>query len=243
MMNPIRNRHTSRKLAHGEAENGSAVVEGAMIFGLFFFLIFAIIEFGMFFMAWTTGRNAATESAHEAAVAGADGRSDFYAMDAVRANLNRLGGSLDYLIVYRAKSIKATAPIECINEAESKRTVSATAQLDPVGVFIDNNGGSNVELFNWSGSARPKVACNIYYRRHLALIKESFGYDKLAIEAGNPPSADRYWPANKRIDKLIGPVDLLGIHVSQSYASTTGIIPSRRLNHDAVIQIESRTSQ
>ncbi len=226
-----------------QAEDGSAIVEGAMVFGLFFFLIFAIIEFGLFFVSWSTGRNAATEAAHEAAVSGTDSKADFSAINTVRNQLTQMRGSLDYVIIYRAKSITDRPPVECVNEAEAKRIVPPGDELKPVGVFIDDAGLQNVEAFIWTDVPRPRVACNIYYARHLALVDTDFGYNKAAIEGGSTPSADRFWPAPNRVDKLIGPVDLLGVQVSQTYKSATGMIPTRRLRHNSIIQIESRTAQ
>jgi TadE-like protein len=236
-----RSRARRKAARRTRSESGAAVVEGAMIFGLFFFLLFAIIEFGLFFMSWNTGRNAATEAAHQAAIVGKASDADYAALLAVRGNLERLGPEFDYMIVFRANGIKDQVPQACVAAAEAGRGV--TDPFVPTGVFqfSDGTGPKTVETFNWSDNPRPEVACNVYYRRHLTLPDGAFRYDRDNVDkVPSEPSLDRFWPGGFRVDRMNGPVDFLGIHIATTYGTATGLLSNRRFVHTSIIQIESR---
>jgi hypothetical protein len=222
------------------SENGAAVTEGALVFLLFFGLILAVIEFGVFFMFWSTGRNAASESAHEAAVVGADSAADFATLRAARTQLNQIGGRLDYFIIYRASSIREEVPAECLAAAEAgKNNLSATA---PHGYFQTKDGQTSVEAFDWRTTDRPKIACNVYYRRNVSLAvpngEAPFRYN--VDDVATTPSLDRFWPGGFRTDWITGPVDYVGIYIQTRYTTLTGIVPSRVVKHRAIVQIEPK---
>jgi Flp pilus assembly protein TadG len=219
------------------------MVEGALVFGIFMTIVLAIIEFGLFFMFWSSGRNASSEAAHEAALAGRSGGADYSALYSIRNQITQLKSRADYVIVYRAKGIKNTVPAQCIAAAEAGK-----GNTDPgkaVGVFIDDVGGTNVETYAWEDKTkRPQVACNVYYSRTLDYIpgaKERFVYNVQQAENGNA-SLDRFWPGQRRRDWINGPVDFVGIYVQTQYNSATGIVPSRKVKHNSIIQIEPRST-
>ncbi len=222
-------------------ERGAAVVEGALVFGLFMFIIFMIIEFGMFFRAWSTGRNAATEAAHLSSVAGRAGDADYQAMRSVRQTLSQLQNKADYIIIYRASGIKSTVPPECIEQAEmGKADIANGDLLIPHGKF--KSGAHTVETFPWDGDLRPEIACNIYYPEQIqTLAKDAFVYERDEITSVPPePSLDRFWPGGYRVDRLTGPVDFLGVYMQHVFTSPTGLLGERTLKHNSIIQIESR---
>jgi hypothetical protein len=231
------------------SEIGAAIVEGALVFGIFVMIIFAIIEFGFFFMFWSNGRNGASEAAHELAIAGKSNNSDYSGLYAARSQLKQAGGAMDYFIVYRAKNIKSTVPQQCLDAAESGRSAPL---LTPVGFFDPGiaNAGKPIESatdgvgFPWD-TAVPNVACNIYYPRTLSLMneKDAFEYNLLKATTLNDPGLSRFWPSTRRRDSLNGPVDFVGVYIQTSYHSMTGIVPSRKVNHNAVVQIEPRSTQ
>jgi Flp pilus assembly protein TadG len=247
MMKPMMmTKRASTRLAQRRDEQGAAVVEGALVFGIFMTIVLGLIEFGLFFMFWSSGRNATSEAAHEAALAGKASAADFSALYSIRSQLKTLGGRAEYVIVYRAKSIKDTVPPECLTAAETGK--SLTNPDTPVGDFTDNAGGKNVETFTWeSKSKRPQLACNVYYPRMMAALsapatsKDKYTYNVDQAVAGNP-SLDRFWPGQRRRDSITGPVDYVGIYIRTQYTSATGIIPSRKVNHNSIIQIEPRST-
>jgi TadE-like protein len=234
----IRPFHLALKRRRSNEEKGAAVVEGALVFGMFFLLIFGLIETGLYFMSWSTGRNATTEAAHQAALDGRSSDADYSALRSVKKTVQDLGGSFNYLIVYRANGIKDSPPQKCLDLAEAGRNDGAPDT--PHGWFEAPDGSHSVETFDWVSGPRPKIACNIYYRSAFDKPVGAFIYDRTAIVGGADPSLDRFWPGGYRIDRLNGPVDFLGVYVSNKYNSTTGIIPSRQVRHNSIIQIESR---
>jgi TadE-like protein len=226
-------------------ERGAAVVEGALVFGIFVMLIFGLMEFGLFFMFWSTGRNGTSEVAHEVAVAGRSNLADYSGLMSVRSQARTLKGRLRYIVVFRADSIKAPIPPECLAEAESKIT-DGSAATTPHGYFFGEASGDTVETFNWD-QKRPKVACNIYYPKNIELLptgKNSFIYER-PCATNCPaiavlPSLDKFWPGGLRTDWINGPVDYVGVYTSTQYTSVTGIISSRKVTHLSKIQIEPR---
>jgi hypothetical protein len=229
-----------RRRKANQEESGTTVVEGALVFALFFGLVLAVIEFGLFFLFWSTGRNAASESAHEAAVVGSNSSADYVALKSVRKQLNDIGGRLDYFIIYRAKGIKDTVPQSCLDAAEAGKSTGGPNA--PHGVF-SGGGSTSVETFDWFGSVRPDVACNIYYRRNLDLIPDNenaFVYNPDPAALAATPSLDRNWPGGFRTDWITGPVDYVGIYIQARYYTATGIVPSRIVKHRAIVQIEPK---
>jgi Flp pilus assembly protein TadG len=224
-------------------ESGTTVVEGALVFGIFMTLVLAIVEFGNFFLFWSTGRNAASEGGHDLAIAGSAVGADYEAMRQVKSRLNRLGNNVDYVIVYRAKNVNEKVPLECIAQAEANRTVSdPNPQLLPTGYFRAG-ASTDPNTFNWLGNVRPDVACNVYYPRNLSLIpghKEAFTHNPSTT--ATTPSLDKFWPGNYRTDWISGPVDYGAVYIQTRYDSLTGIIPTRKVAHRAVVQIEPKKS-
>jgi TadE-like protein len=234
------------RLHQQRSESGAAVVEGALIFGIFMSIILAIIEFGIFFMFWSGGHNAASETAHEISIAGKSSSADYSGLYASSTALKHLGGRVDYVIVYRAKTLKSTVPQACIEAAKAGKSDSNA--LKPYGVFVPPAGyvppsgatlPTTVENFDWDGTP-AETACNVYYPRSLAMPKSAFTYDLTTLAAN--PSLDRFWPGPKRRDSINGPVDCVGVYIQTDYVSTTGIVPTRKITHNAVIQIEPRRS-
>jgi TadE-like protein len=231
---------TQHKRVMKRSESGAAIVEGALVFGIFVMIIFAIIEFGFFFMFWSTGRNGASEAAHEIAIAGKANFADYAGLEAARTQLKRTGKSIDFIIIYRAKNIKDVVPPSCVAEAVSK---AGGSNLTPVGVFNPSPNAGTPETFPWK-TAVPAVACNIYYPSSLDLIpdgKLAFDYSSVKVAAGTP-GLSSFWPATKRRDSLNGPVDFAGLYIRCTYNSLTGIVPTRKVNHNAIVQLEPRST-
>ena len=221
-----------------EDERGAAMVEGALVFGIFMAIVLSLIEFGVFFMHWSTGRNAASEGAHEIAIAGRSNTADYSAIRAVKKQVNALGGKIDYVIVYRAKNIKDSVPPACLAAAEAGK--SGTDASEPHGVFVAPDGSPTPEAFDWVNK-RATIACNIYYKRNLDLVPASMGsfiYDRNTVTTN--PSLDRYWPGGFRTDWMNGPVDCVGFYMQTTYQSVTGVVPTRKVRHNTIIQIEPR---
>jgi Flp pilus assembly protein TadG len=114
-------------------ERGATVVEAALVTPLFFFIIFALIELGPYFRQWSASKSAASEGGRAATTGGAASRTDGDMMSALRTPISHLGDNLDYVIVFRAASIKDEVPTQCVYAAEQGKT---SAPGTKVGVFV-----------------------------------------------------------------------------------------------------------
>jgi hypothetical protein len=225
-------------------ESGTTVVEGALIFSIFLMLVMAVLEFGFFFMFWSTGRSTVTEGGHELGIGGSSALSDYDALKGIRTPILRLGDKVNYIIVYRAKNISTPVPPECITAAEAGLAdTSALAAFTPYGYF-SAPGESDPQNFNWFGPVRPSVACNVYFPRTYDILKthKSSFITNLNPLPGDVDGLDKFWPGAARTDWISGPIDYAGIYVNTTYRSMTGIIPSRTVSHRSIVPIEPKKS-
>jgi hypothetical protein len=229
-------------------ERGAAVVEAAFVTPLFFMLILAIFEFGPLFFQWGSVKNGVSEGVRLASITGSSASSDYDTIQSMRNSLKNLGSQLDYVIVYKAQTIKAAPPAACKAAAEAGMTgVSATAA---VGVFSAGNSPLGVpwtvETFDF-GAPRaltdpPIIACNVYYRRMFDTPQAAWIYDR-ALALPVPPaipqfSLDRYYPGSVRVDYQSGPQDFVGVYVQSQYKSPTGMFGARKVRNFGVVRIE-----
>jgi TadE-like protein len=231
-----------RRKQHNE-ESGAAIVEGALVFGLFMFIILALIEFGLYFMSWSTGRNATTEGAHHAAVSGRSADADYGALHAMREQLKSSNG-VRFVIIYHANTVSDKVPSECLAEAEAR--INDNVLTKAHGVFTEPSGVNDPDTYDWNDrTQRPLIACNIYYPYQIMAANQSNlgAFIYVRPSAGDPASTslDRFWPGEYRIDRMNGPVDFLGVYTSAYYKSATGLLGTRPLVHNSIIQIESRS--
>jgi len=68
-------------------EHGATVVEAAIVYGLFFLALFAVLEFGLAFKNWLSVSHAAREGARAGATYGDDPRADIQILRGVAATL------------------------------------------------------------------------------------------------------------------------------------------------------------
>jgi Flp pilus assembly protein TadG len=234
-----------------DAERGATVVEAALVTPLFVFILFALVELGPLFQQWSTGKNAATEGGRMGATAGSSVTADWETFRELRNSLTKLGGNLDYAIIFRAGQIRDDVPQECIAAAEANRQ---TALTTPVGVFqadasspvITDHTNHAVEDFDWNSGTPPRIACTVLYQRHFQGITSSipFVYDRAKVLATAPDtpeySLNRFWPSQFRVDYLNGPQDYVGIYVQSRYYGPTGILKTRVLKNTSINQIEPK---
>jgi Flp pilus assembly protein TadG len=232
-------------------ERGATVVEAALITPLFVFILFALMEIGPLFSQWSSGKNAATESGRMAATAGAAVTADWDTFREVRKSARKLGTNLDYVIVFRAASVRTEVPPECIATADANKNAPS---LQPVGAFrataapplVTDYTSHAVENFDWNSGAAVNLACYVLYPRQLDAITNSgpFIYERSKVLATAPAipeySLNRFWPGQLRVDYLNGPQDYVGIYVQSRYVGPTGILSSRVIRSTSINQIEPK---
>jgi Flp pilus assembly protein TadG len=235
------------------SEDGATVVEAAFVTPLFVFILFALVELGPFFQQWSSSKNGAAEGGRMATAAGTSERADYDLLVEMRNSLRAVGKNLDYVIVFRAKTIKDNVPQSCVDAAEAGRW-AATAT--PVGAFqasktspiVTDYTSTAIESFSWGGASAPNLACFVLYQRHFDEVRTPgpFTYERARVVAVPPEipvySLNRFWPSQYRIDYLNGPQDYVGVYVQSSYYSPTGILQSRKIRTTSVNQIEPKTT-
>jgi hypothetical protein len=246
---PVRSVLRSRR----RREDGATVVEAAFVTPLFVFILFALVELGPFFQQWSSSKNGAAEGGRMATAAGTSERADYDLLVEMRNSLKNVGKNLDYVIVFRAKTIKDNVPDECVNAAEAGRdlltaTPVGAFQGEPTDPVTTDYAATAVESFNWGGNGAPNLACFVLYQRHFNEVRSpgAFIYERARIVVSPPDvpvySLNRYWPSQYRIDYLNGPQDYVGVYVQSTYYSPTGIVKTRKIRSTTVNQIEPKTT-
>jgi hypothetical protein len=223
-----------------QEESGAVAVEGALVFGIFALLIFGIIEFGLFFMFWSTGRSATTEAAHELGVNGTEALADRNALFEVRNQLRRIENNIEYVIVYRAQTILDPVPNKCIEAAELGKIDPDQDPTKPHGYF-KAGAETDPRSFDWADAeVRPDVACNVYFTRNLQILDDNPEAFITNLNEPDGDGLDAFWPSSKRTDWITGPVDYGVVYVKTTYKTVSGIVPTRSVTHRAVVQIEPK---
>ena len=89
----------------GSGERGATLVEAAIIYGLLFTTLFAVVEFGLAFKDWLSVSHAAREGARAGATFGNDPSSDILVLDGVEDTLVPIGLSPgDEVTIFRANN-------------------------------------------------------------------------------------------------------------------------------------------
>jgi hypothetical protein len=243
----------SLRRARHHNETGATVVEAAFVTPLFVFILFALVELGPFFQQWSSSKNGAAEGGRMATAAGTSERADYDLLVEMRNSLRSVGKNLDYVIVYRAKTIKDNVPQACVDAAEAGRwaptaTPVGAFQADKNAPIVTDHTNTAIESFNWGGTSAPSLACFVLYQRHFNEIRTPgpFTYERARVIAVPPDlpvySLNRFWPSQYRIDYLNGPQDYVGVHVQSTYYSPTGILGTRKIRSTSVNQIEPKTT-
>jgi TadE-like protein len=108
--------NSKRNSPLAEIERGAAVVEGALILPIFVALIFGIIEAGSMFLNMSSVRSASRNGARQASASASSAVADQDTLVAAGKSLSSLVGSLEGVIIFKASSINAKVPAECLAE-------------------------------------------------------------------------------------------------------------------------------
>lgn len=91
-----------------DKERGATLVEAAISFGIFFLVLFAIVEFGLAFKDWLSVSQATREGARAGATFGGDLSTDIKVLDGVEDALVVHGWSSgDQVLIFRANNPSA----------------------------------------------------------------------------------------------------------------------------------------
>ncbi len=191
-------------------ETGASIVEAAIVAPLFFLFVFAIIEVGVFLYNANAVSNASRDAAREGSTWAAGPLADYNILRAANRSLGVLAARTDAVIVFKASGPNGVVPPACVTAIPtSSRGVSDT--------------------------------CTIYRLSDLKTMDEtSFGWSDLNTPLQNAGKLDVNWPATKRVEEVTGLVqpDWVGVYVQANHKSLSGVVPSRKIRHTSIAQIE-----
>lgn len=135
---------TSRRRRQGSGERGVALLETAIIAPVFFLLIFAVFEFGLFFRDSLTLSDAAADAARIGAIIGQDSDStivnaDFQMMKKIREATASIDvGNIERIVFFQATGSAAADPLQQITAAcrRGVQTQRCVVYEDPIAAFV-----------------------------------------------------------------------------------------------------------
>ena len=205
-------RWRSRPRATGE--DGAVLVESALAFPVLFFLLFGIIELGLFFSTYLTVGNAVGAAGREAAIFGNQSGADANILQAVRSETGGIPSSrITRVVVFRA-----SGPTDSIDNYTACKT----------------GAGQNVGSY-----ASPGVgSCNVYTGSQLT------GTPATDFDCNTDPTphySQNFCP-NARKTALTGtnsPPDYVGIYIVADHAFYTGLFgTTRSVGQQVIVRLE-----
>lgn len=120
---------TRRHRRRGDGERGAAIVETGLIFPLFAFLVFGVIELGSLLSTYSAAANAVRAGGRMASVQGSDGSADQATLARVAQEAQAINdGEIRYVIIWEASGPDATLPAGCETAAESLGSANTSSQ-------------------------------------------------------------------------------------------------------------------
>jgi hypothetical protein len=106
---------TARRLTNraGGRESGAALVEFAIILPLLLYLVFGIVEFGLFFRDYLTVANTTRTGARVGSSAGATADADYRILQSLKSAASALpsgANSIDGISVFKASAVSSALP-------------------------------------------------------------------------------------------------------------------------------------
>lgn len=100
-------------------ERGAAAVEFGLLAGLFFLIVFGIVEVGLLFRSEHSLEHAAAEASRRGSIAGPEPLADFLILEQLQEELADNGDSISRVIVYRAANPEDGPPAGCLSGGTS----------------------------------------------------------------------------------------------------------------------------
>lgn len=198
-------------------DEGSVIVESALVFPVLFFILFGIIEVGLLFASYLTVGNAANAGGRAVAIYGNDLNADFELLEKVDEESAALAGSnIDRIVVY-----KASGPTDSIDNHPACKS------------GLGQNSG---------GHASPAVgSCNVYTALDLA-DSDVDNFD--CNDDPAPNKAKNYCPSKRKtaVQGTNGPPDYVGIYLEYEHEFFTGLFgESRELTAEVIVKLEPQS--
>jgi Flp pilus assembly protein TadG len=201
-------------------DDGTALIEAAIITPLFMYLLFGILEFGLLFFAATSTNAIVLAGARQEAIQGVNLNADYLSLQAMKS----AAGVLDRTRIQRIVIWHPLDPTPA-NSSVPSGCAAGTATGNP-GVAGDFTvlASPTTNTVGW---------CNVYTAANLDQTSTSFG-----CGATQP---DRFWCPTVRRNANTGPksADYVGVYMVYRYKFLTGLFgTSRDVSFSAISRIE-----
>jgi hypothetical protein len=218
-----------RRPPPARGDQGSVLVEAAIVLPLLFSLIFGILEIGSALKSYSGAANAVRAGGRMASVAGSDASADQRILERMAREATGIAdGEIEYVVIWHATSTGEEPPT-----GPCKPAPSATVNEQSAGVGDGGNGALG--------------ACNVYHRP----ADPGGAFDMATGRAAEPPEyyfgcsgpdddeaghkVDCNWPGRNRRTSLTprgeappqgetGRPDYLGVHLRASHSYVTGVL-------------------
>jgi hypothetical protein len=95
-------------------ERGTALIEGAIMLPLFFFMVFGILEFGFAFKDYLTLANGTRDGARTASTAGNQGDADYLILQGIQEAMSAMDeNSIERIVIFHATGPESAVPSAC----------------------------------------------------------------------------------------------------------------------------------
>lgn len=216
------------------SERGVTMVEAAFVTPIFLFLIFAIIEGGLYMNDYLALSSSTRAGVRASSALGAVGRADMYTLIDIDREAAALGeDDIEYVVIYKATGFGADPTDTC------KGGVSV---LNVCNVYRRDDINKAWDQLEEESAQEAAIAAN--QTRTLDTSKQWFGCLITGPNAGASP--DRFWCPGDRIDARSGNSntgpDYVGVYIKANHEWVAKIFGNdTTLTEKSVIQIEPRT--
>jgi Flp pilus assembly protein TadG len=214
---PLRTPGGRRSERHGASrrrEEGSVLVEFALVAPLLFLILFAIMEFGFIFKDTLTTNNMTRAAVRTGAASGnnTNPSADYQMLSALKASGGALSAQIQGVIIFKASGTSATLPAGCslTSSVPGKCNVYTPLQVSEI---------------------------QTTYAAQLAQYPNSFGCASGSWDAS-------WCPGTRVVSQSgnggSGP-DYLGVYISAKHSNVTGFFHSMTLQDAAVMRLEPQS--
>lgn len=201
-------------------DDGTALLESAIISPVFMYMLFGIFEFGLLFFSSLTTNGVVLAGARQEAIQGTYLNADFNSLQAMKAAASSYDrAKIERIVVWHpldATPANSTVPSGCA-----------------AGTATGNPGVAGNFTVLASAATNTVGWCNVYTGASMNLTSTSFG-----CSAGQ---ADRFWCPTVRRNANTGPnsADYVGVYMVYRHKFVTGLFGnSRTVSSSSITRIE-----
>lgn len=211
------------------------MVEAALIFPVFFLLVFGAVEYGLLFRDTLTVSTTSRSGGRAASAQANNTTADQAILQAMIPPAQALSGGLaavSRIVVFFAT---CQSPLAGYTSQSVSRCAAGAQPIQKLSDMTDANCTSAAAT---TGSTD---LCNIYTGTALttAFANNNANWGTCNVPPASPRKPDTYWCSDRRIAKQSTGTDYVGIHIEYTHRWVTGLFgTSKALADDIVFRVE-----